>query len=155
MAKHLPIGSLKTALGWSWYGDANPVHTSPLANDSDSTYEGLCYTSCRVLAGTRDCTMGPTGEIDPTTYRTMNGRCTTVASEMVQFYFTKKLKIQKTKKTTPTKNKHKSNTNNNNHNHKQTNKQTNKIIINKKEEKTRLWSVKRKWVVLRYRSRSL
>ena len=33
MALHLPIGLLKPALGWSRYRDANPVPTSPLADD--------------------------------------------------------------------------------------------------------------------------
>ena len=33
MALHLPIGPLKLALGWSWYRDANPIPTSPLADD--------------------------------------------------------------------------------------------------------------------------
>ena len=33
MALHLPIGPLKPAVGWSRYQDANPVSTSPLAND--------------------------------------------------------------------------------------------------------------------------
>ena len=33
MVLHLPIGPLKTALGWSWYWDANLVHSSPLTND--------------------------------------------------------------------------------------------------------------------------
>ena len=33
MALHLSIGPLKPALGGSWYRDANPVPTSPLADD--------------------------------------------------------------------------------------------------------------------------
>ena len=31
MNLHLPVGSLKTSLGWSRYRDANPVLISPLA----------------------------------------------------------------------------------------------------------------------------
>ena len=37
MAIHLPIGSLKPALGWSRYRDVNPVPTSLLADDNGST----------------------------------------------------------------------------------------------------------------------
>ena len=38
MALHLPIGPLKPALDWSWYRDANPVPTSPLADDRATVY---------------------------------------------------------------------------------------------------------------------
>ena len=31
----------------------------------DSTYHDLCYTSCRVLAGKRNSSVGPPGGIDP------------------------------------------------------------------------------------------
>ena len=37
----------------------------------DNTYHGLCYTSCGVLAGTRNSPMGSSWMIDPMTHRTM------------------------------------------------------------------------------------
>ena len=40
----------------------------------DSTYHGLCYTSCGALAGMRNSSMGPPWRIDPTTHRTMSER---------------------------------------------------------------------------------
>ena len=40
MVVHLPIGSLKPALGWSQYQDANPVPTSPLADDISTAPSG-------------------------------------------------------------------------------------------------------------------
>ena len=43
----------------------------------DSTYYGLCYTSCGGLAGTRNSSTGPPRRIDPTTHRTESGRSTT------------------------------------------------------------------------------
>ena len=39
---------------WSWYA---PSHWE------DSTYHGLCWTSCGALAGMRNSSMGPPGEI--------------------------------------------------------------------------------------------
>ena len=36
----------------------------------DCTYNALCYTSSGALAGTRNSSMGPLWEIDPTTYIT-------------------------------------------------------------------------------------
>ena len=33
----------------------------------DSTYHGLCYTSCGALAGNRDSSLGPPTGIDPMT----------------------------------------------------------------------------------------
>ena len=39
----------------------------------DSTYHGLCYTSCGTLAETWNSSMGP-WRIDPTTHRTMSER---------------------------------------------------------------------------------
>ena len=36
----------------------------------DSTYHGICYTSCGALAGTRNSSL----RIDPTTHRTMSER---------------------------------------------------------------------------------
>ena len=41
MTLHLPIGHLKTALGWSRYRDANPVPTIPLADDITNAPLGL------------------------------------------------------------------------------------------------------------------
>ena len=38
----------------------------------DSTYHSLCYTSCGVLDGTRNSSVGPPLRIDPTTHHTMN-----------------------------------------------------------------------------------
>ena len=40
MAIHLPIGPLKTTLGWSRYQDTNPVPTSPLADDITTAPSG-------------------------------------------------------------------------------------------------------------------
>ena len=37
-------------------------------------YHGLCYTSRRALAGTRNSLMGPSWRMDPTTHRTMSER---------------------------------------------------------------------------------
>ena len=37
---HLLIGSFKTALDWSRYRDANPVPTSPLADDITTAPSG-------------------------------------------------------------------------------------------------------------------
>ena len=37
-------------------------------------YHGLCYTSRRALAGTRNSLMGPPWRMDPTTHRTMSER---------------------------------------------------------------------------------
>ena len=43
----------------------------------DNTYHGLCYTSRKALAGTRNSSMGPPHEgVDPTTHRTMSERST-------------------------------------------------------------------------------
>ena len=43
----------------------------------DSTYYCLCYTSRGALNGTRDRSMDPLWEINPTTHRTMRRRSTT------------------------------------------------------------------------------
>ena len=45
MAIHLPIGSLKTTLGWSRYRDANPVPTSPLSDDITTAPSGRLIES--------------------------------------------------------------------------------------------------------------
>ena len=47
MAIHLDIGSLKTLLGWSWYRDANPVSTSPLADDITTAPSGPGFLNAR------------------------------------------------------------------------------------------------------------
>ena len=38
----------------------------------DSTYHGLCYTSCGALAGMRNSSMGPPRRIDPMTHHKMS-----------------------------------------------------------------------------------
>ena len=43
MTLHLPIGSLTTRLGWSRYRDANPVPTSPLADDITTAPSGPVF----------------------------------------------------------------------------------------------------------------
>ena len=40
MALHLPIGPLKTVLGWRRYRNANPVPTSPLSYDITTAPSG-------------------------------------------------------------------------------------------------------------------
>ena len=52
MALHLPTGPLKKkpALGKSWYRDANPVHTKPVADDLATAPSGPVFRSLlRVL----------------------------------------------------------------------------------------------------------
>ena len=44
----------------------------------DNTYHGLCYTSCRALAGMRNNTMNPPRGIHPMTLYTMS-RCSTIS----------------------------------------------------------------------------
>ena len=48
MALHLPTGRLKTRLGMSRHRDANPVPTSPLADDLDTGTLGpvISYVMC-------------------------------------------------------------------------------------------------------------
>ena len=43
MTLHIAIGPLKHALGWSRYPDANPVPTSPLADDIAMGYRDRSY----------------------------------------------------------------------------------------------------------------
>ena len=38
----------------------------------DNTYHSLCHTSCGAQAGTRNTSVGPLWEIDPTIYRTLS-----------------------------------------------------------------------------------
>ena len=44
------------------------------SHSQDSTYHGLCFTSCETLARTRYRSMDPPWRIDPTTRRTVNER---------------------------------------------------------------------------------
>ena len=48
-----------------------------LSHKQDSTYHGVCYTSCGALAGMRIILMGPPGGVDSMTYHTMSVRSTT------------------------------------------------------------------------------
>ena len=43
----------------------------------DTTYQGLCYTSCGALAVMRNSSLGPPWETDPTSHHTMNRHSTT------------------------------------------------------------------------------
>ena len=49
MALHLLIGSFKTRSGLSWYRDANPVPTSPLADDLATAPLGPVSRYCPCL----------------------------------------------------------------------------------------------------------
>ena len=63
-------------IGYSFRLAARLLLYAP-SHRQDSTYHGLCYTSCGALAGTRNSSMGPPHEgIDPTTHRTMSERST-------------------------------------------------------------------------------
>ena len=57
--------------GYSFWLVARVLLYAPF-HKNDSTYHGLCYTSCGTLAGTRNSSMGPPWRIDPTIYRTIN-----------------------------------------------------------------------------------
>ena len=58
-------------MGFSFRLAARVLLYAP-SHRQDSTYHGLCYTSRRALAGTRNSSMGSLGRIDPTTHRTMS-----------------------------------------------------------------------------------
>ena len=50
---------------------------STIPTDRTSTYHSLCYTSCKVLAGTRNSSKGPLRRIDPMTHHTISRNSTT------------------------------------------------------------------------------
>ena len=59
MALHLPIGRLKTALGWNPYRDANPVPTSPIADDIATVPSGpVSGITCVCVGGGGGRTIG-------------------------------------------------------------------------------------------------
>ena len=58
------------------------------SHSQDNTYHNLCYTSCGVLAGTRNSSMCPTCRIDPTTHCVMSKRS---AIELLLTHFNLKL----------------------------------------------------------------
>ena len=62
-------------LGYSFWLSAKKLFAP--SHRQDSTWHGLGYTGCGTLAGARNNSMGPLGEIDPTTHRTMSERSTT------------------------------------------------------------------------------
>ena len=45
MAVHLPVGSIKPALGWGWYRGINPESTTPLVDDL-ATLSWLVWPPC-------------------------------------------------------------------------------------------------------------
>ena len=58
-------------IGYSFQLAARDLLYAP-SNRQDSTYHGLCYTSCGTLAGMRTSSIGPPWRIDPMTHRTMS-----------------------------------------------------------------------------------
>ena len=61
-------------IGYSFRLTARVLLYAP-SHRQDSTYHGLCYTSCGTLAGMRNSSMGPPPwRIDLTTHRTMSKR---------------------------------------------------------------------------------
>ena len=62
-------------MGYSFWLAARVLLYAP-SHRQDSTYHGICYTSCGALAGTRNSSMGSPWRIDPTTHHTMSKRST-------------------------------------------------------------------------------
>ena len=60
-------------MGYSFWLTARVLLYAP-SHRQDNTYHGLCYSSCGVLAGTRNNSMVPVWLIDLTTYHTMSER---------------------------------------------------------------------------------
>ena len=63
-------------MGYSFKLAARVLLYAP-SHRKDSTYHGICYTSCRALAGMRNSLMDSPWGIDPTTLSTMS-RCSTI-----------------------------------------------------------------------------
>ena len=63
-------------IGYSFRLTATVLLYAP-SHRQDSTYHSLCYNSRGTLAGTRNCSMGPSWRIDPTTHRTVRSGCLT------------------------------------------------------------------------------
>ena len=57
--------------GYSFWLAAKNFLYAP-SQRKDSTYHGICYTSCGALAGMRNSLMGRPGQIDPVTHPTMD-----------------------------------------------------------------------------------
>ena len=60
-------------MGYSFLLAAMVLLYAP-SHKQDSTYHGLCYTSCGALAGTRNSSIGPPWRINPTIYHSMSER---------------------------------------------------------------------------------